>query len=168
MADRPWYRRLFGPVSISGDYRPIARDVMLAYLARRHALTTPVPLEPRAPVVPHPDAEALVAAGGIEDVGRLDRLVRELEGGRGVPVLLRQYLRLSGRIAAFSRDRAFADAVDGLIVVDLLDMPAAHLERYCGREGADRIRRFHGRGCRMLTDRGQLCAHPPGPASAVA
>jgi hypothetical protein len=32
--------------------------------------------------------------------------------------------------------------MDALIVVNLLDMPASHLERYCGREGAERIRRY--------------------------
>jgi hypothetical protein len=44
---------------------------------------------------------------------------------------------------AVSRDPQFADAMDALIVVDLLDLPANHLERYCGRDGAEKIRIHH-------------------------
>jgi hypothetical protein len=84
----------------------------------------------------------LLNAGGLETVAGLDRLVRELDGERGLPVLLRQYLRLNGRVLSVSRDPAFADAMDALLVVDMLDMPAAHLERCCGRDGAARIRRY--------------------------
>ena len=76
-------------------------------------------------------------------VADLETLVREIEGGRGLPVLLRQYLRLNGRVLALSHDPAFGNVVDVLVVVDMLEMPASHLERYCGPEGAARIRGAH-------------------------
>ncbi len=55
---------------------------------------------------------------------------------KGVPVLLKQYLKLGGELVAFHVDRRFADALDGLIVVDLRKTDARVLERYMGKDGA--------------------------------
>jgi putative hemolysin len=137
----PQLRRLFGPVSVSADYSGPARYLIVRWLARRaHA---PCAVQGRHAVAPYPEIDELLAAGAAETLTALESLIRELEDGRGLPVLLRQYLRLNGRVLAVSRDPQFADAMDALIVVDMLDMPASHLERYCGREGAERIRRYH-------------------------
>jgi len=54
------------------------------------------------------------------DVEELSALIADVETDRkGVPVLLKQYLKLGGELVAFDVDRRFADALDGLIVVDL-------------------------------------------------
>jgi hypothetical protein len=37
---------------------------------------------------------------------------------KGIPILLRQYLRLGGRIIAFNVDREFGNVLDGLLVLD--------------------------------------------------
>jgi putative hemolysin len=154
VARHPRYRFLFGPVSISADYHPSARDLMVAYL---EGLVVEAGARSRRPVAATTASRALVAAGAIPTMAELDLMVREIEGGRGVPTLLRQYLRLNARVAALNADPAFGNVVDALVIVDLLAMPAAHLDRYCGRDGADRLRRFHlrgGDGCRMLAGRG--------------
>jgi putative hemolysin len=166
VAHHPRYRFLFGPVSISADYRRSARDLMVAYLEGR---VVEAGVRSRRPVAAMTPSRTLVAAGAIPTMAELDLMVREIEGGRGVPTLLRQYLRLNARVAALNADPAFASVVDALVIVDLLEMPSAHLERYCGRDGADRIRRFHGRAadlCRMLAGRGH--ADPPTIDRAVA
>ena len=51
-------------------------------------------------------------------------------------MLLKQYLKLGGELAAFHVDRRFANALDGLIVVDLRKTDSRVLERYMGKEGA--------------------------------
>jgi hypothetical protein len=63
-----------------------------------------------------------------------------------MPVLLRQYLRLGGRVLAFNVDPQFSHVLDGLIVVDLLKTERALLERYLGREGAAEFLAFHHAG----------------------
>jgi hypothetical protein len=73
----------------------------------------------------------------------VERLVHELEGGRGLPVLLRQYLKLNARLLAFSVDPAFSNVLDGLVLVDLLAVKPALLQRYLGRDAAASIRAFH-------------------------
>jgi hypothetical protein len=40
-----------------------------------------------------------------------------------MPVLLRRYLAQNAKILAFNRDPKFNNAVDGLIVLDLYDLP---------------------------------------------
>ena len=64
-------------------------------------------------------------------------LIADVETDRkGVPVLLKQYLKLGGELVAFHVDRRFADALDGLIVVDLRKTDVRVLERYMGKGGA--------------------------------
>jgi hypothetical protein len=145
VARHPRYRRLFGPVSISANYRAASQDLMVAWLARHASADRAGAVRARRPVVPSADARALVGGDAVPSVNALDATVREIEGGRGIPVLLRQYLRLNGCVLAISRDPDFSDAIDALIVVDLLEMPQSHLERYCGADGARRIRAAAGR-----------------------
>ena len=50
----------------------------------------------------------------------LSQLLAQIESdGKGVPILLKQYLKLGGRMLGFNLDDQFGDALDGLVVVDL-------------------------------------------------
>ena len=40
-----------------------------------------------------------------------------------MPVLLKKYLKLNGRIVSFNIDPKFNNALDGLLVLDLFDVP---------------------------------------------
>jgi hypothetical protein len=67
----------------------------------------------------------------------LDDAVAALDAeGKGVPVLLRQYLKLQARAVGFSVDPAFGHVVDALMVVDLPQAPASMLRRYMGTDAA--------------------------------
>jgi hypothetical protein len=70
------------------------------------------------------------------DIRELDELITTLEGSRGVPVLLRQYLRLNATLLGFNVDPAFGDALDALMMVDIGKLPAATLRRYLGMHDA--------------------------------
>jgi hypothetical protein len=73
----------------------------------------------------------------IDDFDEVAELVADLDPGPGgIPVLLRQYLKLGGQVLAFNVDRQFSDVLDGLIVVDLARTERKTLERYLGRDGA--------------------------------
>ena len=67
----------------------------------------------------------------------------EVESGRGIPVLLRQYLKLGGRIAAFNLDPDFGNCLDGLICVDLRATDQRVLARFMGSENARRFQALH-------------------------
>jgi putative hemolysin len=134
----PCCRVLFGPVSISDDYTSASRDLLVTFLESQQDRELAALVKPRRPY------RAKWIAGRLRDtVGRLLKDIEELsdpiadvEGnGKGVPVLIRQYLRVGGRILGFNLDPAF-HTLDALVLVDLLQTPPALLARYMSKSGA--------------------------------
>lgn len=145
VARNPRYRLLFGPVSISRDYSQASRALIVSFLeSRRGELAGHV--SPRRQFRAGRSCGRGVAllAPLLKNLEELSEVVAELEAdGKGVPVLLRQYLQLGGTILAFNVDKAFSGVVDGLVVVDLARLAPAVLEKYLGREGAAGFRAVH-------------------------
>ena len=115
---RPDVHTLFGTVSISASTPPSARALMAAGLMAAHgdpalAALVKSPHPPRT----YSPAEA---APFLADATAFARIVRDATpDGKGFPVLLRHYLKLGGRFAAFSEDPLFGDCLDGFVFVDL-------------------------------------------------
>ena len=81
----------------------------------------------------------------LSNLDELSEVVADLESdGKGIPILLQQYLNLGGQILDFSVDRKFSNVLDGLIVVDLLKPTQRQLERYMGNANAAEFLQFHG------------------------
>lgn len=136
----PECRYLFGPVSISDTYAPASRLLLSTALletAGEPALARLV--RPRRPLR-SPEAGAVRREWRrlrLSEPEQLSELVASLEpDGKGMPVLLRQYLKLGGRLLAFNVDRQFSNTLDGLILVDLLRTEPQLLQRYLTAEGA--------------------------------
>ncbi len=130
----PHYRYLFGPVSISNSYQKASRVLMANTLLRLTGAPELAALaKPRRPFIhlpvsglPHP-----------ESIDELNSWVADLEPtGEALPVLVRQYLKMGGRIVNFHVDRSFGESLDGLVVVDLQNTDRRWLERYFGKEGS--------------------------------
>ena len=138
LAKHPRYTVLFGPVSISHDFRAASRDILLAYLRAScfdRALAKWV--SPRLPpkrqhFVEWRSPEYADFLASESDVN--DALAEIEEGRREMPVLIRQYLKLGGKIIAFNVDPDFGTVVDGLIILNLLDAPKRDIARYMGKE----------------------------------
>ena len=80
----------------------------------------------------------------LRDLDELSQPITDLESdGKGLPILLRQYAKIGGKLLGFNVDRKFSNVLDGLVVVDLRQTEPAVLERYMGREGAARFREAH-------------------------
>ncbi len=72
-------------------------------------------------------------------------MVQDIEADRkSVPVLLRQYLKLNARLLGFNVDPQFGDVLDGLMLVDMLEMDRTTLQRYLGTERARQYLTYHG------------------------
>jgi putative hemolysin len=138
----PQYKLLFGPVSISNGYSAASRHLMVKFLSAYRQSPEFAPLvRARNPFRQRPSklADELIGAT-VWDVEELSALIADVETDRkGVPVLLKQYLKLGGELAAFHVDRRFANALDGLIIVDLRKTDVRVLERYMGKDGAARF-----------------------------
>jgi putative hemolysin len=146
IARNPRYKILFGPVSISNQYQAVSRELMISFLEKhallrdwtglvrnRHAFRERLLNGPSRPALPN-------AGFDMED---LSTVVSDIEQKRtAVPVLLRQYLRLGGKLLRFNVDPKFADALDGLILVDLTKTKPKLLERYLGKTEATAFLEF--------------------------
>ena len=72
---------------------------------------------------------------GLKDIDLVSNLVSKLESDqKGVPVLLKQYLKLGGYVLSFNVDPDFNDVLDCMIVVDLPRNDQKTLKRYMGQE----------------------------------
>jgi hypothetical protein len=69
----------------------------------------------------------------LRDVEDCSALISSVEMDRkGIPVLLKHYLRLNGTILSFNVDKDFSSVVDGLILVDLTTTDPKLLAKYMG------------------------------------
>ncbi len=63
--------------------------------------------------------------------------------GKGVPVLVRHYMKLGGKFLGFNVDAKFSNVLDGLLMVDLREANPGLLARYLGKEGAAGFLKLH-------------------------
>jgi putative hemolysin len=150
VASRPECATLFGAVSISSDYHPVSRHLIVKFLEAHRVEDLSGFISPRCPYRPD---ERLFRRTGIvrrvpSELEELSALIAELEqDGKGVPILIKQYLKTGGRLLGFNVDRSFGNALDALILVDLRTAPAALLDRYMGKERAAEFRAWHAAKC---------------------
>jgi putative hemolysin len=146
----PQYKRLFGPVSISNDYNYLSRQLMVMFLEQSRYLRELGKLvKPRSPLrrrsrlgVDRRAFQNVAEDGNIDD---LNSIISDIEADRkGVPVLLKHYLRMQANVLGFNVDEEFGDVVDGLMLVDLTETDRSMLVRYLGKEGAARFLKYHG------------------------
>jgi putative hemolysin len=143
----PRYKTLFGPVSINPGYQTVSKDMMIQFLKKHRfdpALSSLVRPKrpPRAPELRGSEREALLASA--RDIDDVSALVSEVETDKkGVPVLLRHYLKMNGRLVSFNMDPAFGQCLDGLIIVDLTKSDPKLLKAYLTPEGAESFLAYH-------------------------
>ncbi|MFZ5813255.1 MAG: lysophospholipid acyltransferase family protein [Thermodesulfobacteriota bacterium] len=145
----PEYKVLFGPVSITNEYKTASRQLIARYFKEQNALPDLARLvRPRTPLKEQHWLKN-AARTLVTDLDDLVELLADIESDqKGIPVLLRQYLKLGGKLLAFNVDHEFSDALDGLIVVDLLRTDRKQLERYMGKKGLAAFLSHHGLGGR--------------------
>ena len=126
----PRYHRLFGPVSISQDYTPLSQDIIVRFLRENRWNKELGPLvKPLNPFPGNPEISPL-----LENIDQVSARVSESESdGKGIPILLKQYLKLNATLLEFNLDPAFSNCLDALILVDLHEAPPAVLTRYMGK-----------------------------------
>ena len=135
----PRYHILFGPVSISNSYTPLSRQIMVEFLRQKYGLLDQdMRVRPRMAVckrrINKLDFHGI--APFLENVQDLSPMIADLEAEfAGVPILLRQYLRLGAKLLGFNVDKNFNDAIDCLIFLDLTNANNRTLANYMGKDG---------------------------------
>jgi putative hemolysin len=147
VARQPAVPVLFGAVSISNEYSSASREMIYRFFeAHMQEDELAGLIEPRRPFRPgllrRWDCSGMHRA--LRDLDELSQPITDVEAdGKGLPILLRQYAKIGGKLLGFNVDRKFSNVLDGLVVVDLRQTEPAVLERYMGREGAARFRQVH-------------------------
>lgn len=142
----PQYRVLMGPVSISAEYQLLSRTVIATFLLRhlRHPELARF-VRPRRPF--HVPFRYRRTASKLADIEQVSSLVAHLEvDQKGIPVLLRQYLKLGAQVLGLNVDPEFSNVLDALVLVDLTRTDPRVLGRYLGSEGTRSFLAYHGHG----------------------
>lgn len=138
IARNPRYKKLFGPVSISKDYSSLSRKMIVEFLQDNRM---------------HPHLSSFVKArnpfrylrtrrmmrefisADLQSVDDCSALISSLEtDGKGIPTLLKHYLKLNATLLSFNVDKDFSSVVDGLIMVDFTETDPRLLAKYMGDE----------------------------------
>jgi putative hemolysin len=146
IAQNPRYRYLFGPVSISSEYETVSQQLLVDFLKynnfhqqlARHVK----PLNPFRKAIKSSWSSNDFAL--VNDIEQISDIVAQFEKDqKGVPVLLKQYLKLGGTLLGFNVDHDFNNALDGLIMVDLAKTDPTVLSKYLGSEQTQAFLYFH-------------------------
>jgi len=144
----PKYKTLFGPVSITNAYNSISKDLMVHFF-RKHKFDLVLSRLVKARNPPRSERKIKGIslkriARSINSVDAVSAIVSGFEEDeKGIPILLRHYLKLNGVLLSFNLDPAFSDVIDGLILVDLTKADPRILERYMGKDGYENFIRTH-------------------------
>ena len=143
----PRYKILFGPVSISRDYHTISKNLIVKFLKTNN-------FDPQLSRLVSPrnsyrssrveGVSSKIIKSSFEDIDDVSLLISEIENdSKGVPILLRHYLKLNGSLISFTSDKAFSSVVDGLLLVDLTKSDPKLLRRFMGEKGFETFSRYH-------------------------
>jgi putative hemolysin len=147
IAQHPEYSMLIGAVSVSNQYSPASRELIARYFEKqgateewRGAVKARRPL--RGNLVQKWEMTALCSL--LPHAEDLSAPIADLEpDGKGIPILVRQYVKLGGRLLAFSVDPQFGNTLDGFVMVDLMRTSPEILARYMGKEQAHKFIAWH-------------------------
>ncbi len=126
------YRYLLGPASISNDYSKFSQSLIVDFFKENffdHEKASFI--EPRKEFkltnFPNFDKEVFhkTTTG---DVSKLDKFIQDIEPDYNTPVLFKKYIKLNGKLLGFNVDPKFNYCVDGLIILDVFDVPLNTLE----------------------------------------
>jgi len=137
---------LFGAVSISADYSPASRQVLTNYLSAHTVDAELLKLlrpkhPPRAAAENMNEPEMFARVFSLDDIS--DWISIFESDGKGVPVLVKHYMKLGGKFLGFNVDAKFSNVLDGLLLVDLRLAKPELLARYFGKQGVADFLRLH-------------------------
>lgn len=126
------HRYLVGPVSISNDFSKFSKSLIVEFIKRYHYNEDLAKyIKPRKKFVVKPDKivdRELFIDAEKGDVSKLDKLIFDIESTYKFPILLKKYLQLNSKIIGFNIDPKFNNALDGLLILDILDVPETFIK----------------------------------------
>lgn len=122
----PEYRYLIGPVSISNRFSNFSKNVMVGFIKKNYYKAEYAKyIKPRKKfkLAPPTNLDMDILYEITRNISKLDQLISDIETNYRMPVLLKKYLQLNGKIISFNIDPKFNECLDGLFILDIFDVP---------------------------------------------
>jgi len=121
---------LIGAVSISNEYKDISKSLIMSYIKNNYfEKDIAAWIKPRNKPAKRQYKTAQKYLKSINHIDLLDKLVLDMENHRlSVPILIKKYLQINGKVLAFNIDKDFNDVVDALMMLDISQIPEQTLE----------------------------------------
>jgi putative hemolysin len=126
------YRYMIGPVSISDDFSKFSKSLIVEFVKKYHFNSELAKfIKPKNKYIVKSDKTVdreLLTSVGNGDSGMLDKIIQDIESNYKMPILLKKYLQLNAKIIGFNVDPKFNDALDGLIILDIFEVPESFIK----------------------------------------
>ncbi|GAB4282197.1 MAG: lysophospholipid acyltransferase family protein [Marinilabiliales bacterium] len=156
----PEYRYLIGPVSISNRFSKLSKGLIIEFIKKNfydeQLAKLVVPRKKFHVEIDNDIDTDIFLEKTNNDMNKLDKLIEDIElSSYKMPVLLKKYIKLNAKIIGFNIDPKFNNALDGLMILDLFDVPAETIEAL-SKEINDKsiLERFYKTG--LFSDTGEV------------
>jgi len=123
----PEYKYLLGGVSISNQFSNFSKSLMIEFMKSNY-------YDPYIAQFIRPKQEYKVKLKDADkdfvfdatkaDLNKFDKIIDDIEpGSLRLPVLMKKYVKQNARIIAFNVDPKFNDAIDGLMYIEIAQLP---------------------------------------------
>lgn len=123
----PEYKYMMGPVSISNRFSNLSKSLIVNFIETHYfdnEIAKSITPRTKFKVKDSDQIEPNDLFDHTSDINDLDKLIKDIEQqGYRMPVLLKKYIKLNGKIIGFNLDPKFNDALDGLLILDINDVP---------------------------------------------
>jgi len=120
----PDYRYLIGPVSISNSFTNMSKSMIVSFIMKNHFDHQMADLvKPKKKFIPRFNDGVDFLIENAKTLKDVDFVIKDVEDKNRIPILLKKYIELNGKIICFNIDPKFNDALDGLLVLDLMKVP---------------------------------------------
>jgi hypothetical protein len=121
------YRYLIGPVSISNDLSGFSKSLIVEFI-KTYFFDEEMAryISSKKDFVVKPDKvidRRIFIDTSEKDINKIERIILDIEPGYRLPVLLKKYMEINGKIIGFNIDPKFNNCLDGLMILDLFNTP---------------------------------------------
>jgi putative hemolysin len=137
LMNNPDYHYLIGPVSISNDFSKRSKSLIVQFINGNYfdyKLSAYIKPRKKFRISKKVIKMNNIILDGIDNnLKTLDLYINEFQPDLSIPVLLKKYLQINGKIIGFNTDPDFNNCLDGFMLVNVSDIPFEMLD-HLGRE----------------------------------
>jgi len=128
----PDYQYLIGPVSISNDFSLQSKSLIVQFMKDKYfdfSFSTYISPRTKFNIPQNILRKNIIIIKSIDDnIKTLDLYLNELQPSLSLPILMKKYLQMNGKIIGFNIDPGFHNCLDGLMIVNIADIPYEMLD----------------------------------------